>query len=420
MELKGKKVTVLGAGETGLQSALFLAEQGARVYLSELKTEEKLKLETGRLSKAGIEFAFGGHDWNEIRNSELVIISPGICPSVDLYQHIVRARIPIWSEIELAYRFCPSEIIAITGTSGKTTVSHLIRNALLQGGRLVTVCGNIGNAFVREVNSMSPSALAVVEVSSFQLVHIDQFRPHVSVLLNLSANHLDWHADYEEYARAKCRIFKNQGPDDIAVINGTDEECVLRTRDLNVKKVFFDRTQTGDLNRAVVKAVADLYHVDEAITERVLDEFIGLEHRFEDLGTYREVRYINDSKSTTVASLRWALDRAGKGVILIVGGTYKGGDLASLRTDIQRKVRAMIALGASKHLWKDAFSDLIPIHMAASLEEAMDCARRLSHPGETVLFSPACSSFDMFRDYKDRGERFKSILAQWREALAPI
>jgi UDP-N-acetylmuramoylalanine--D-glutamate ligase len=415
---EGKKVSVIGARETGVQSAIFLKQKGASVFLSELKESKEL-LETKKtLDSYGIECEFGHHSWEELKDSDLFIISPGIPPSADIYQKMVRSKIPIWSEIELAYRFCPAQIIAVTGSNGKTTVTTLIRDVLRASGRRAVSCGNIGNSFIGEMERLTPETTAVVEVSSFQLSHIDQFKPSVAVLLNLSPNHMDWHGSFESYAQEKLRIFKNQTAEDYAFINVLDIESMKRTQNLTAQTIYFNSPTCPNPNYAAVRAVAELFHIESQVVDRVLDQFLGLEHRFELAGTFNGVQYVNDSKSTTIASLGWALDRVEKDAVLIAGGRHKGGDFRVLRDLVQKKIKFLVALGESRKEIEAAFSDLVSVYAVESLEEALRAARAATRPGQTVLFSPACASFDMFRDYQDRGKQFKAIISSWEGELS--
>ena len=420
MELTGKKVTVLGGRETGIQSALFLKKKGAHVFLSELKTGKEFLEAKKILESNQIESEFGRHSWEEIEESDLIILSPGIPPTAEIYHQAVRSKIPIWSEIELAYRFSPSELIAITGSNGKTTVTTLIRDVLRVSGRRAVSCGNIGNSFISEVDKLTPETITVVEVSSFQLSHIDQFKPKVSVLLNLSPNHLDWHSSFEDYVETKCRIFKNQTPTDYSVLNSSDPQCLKQSECLTSHVIYFDGQNHSNPNFAAIEQVAKIYEIDPKVVESVLSNFTGLEHRFEDAGTVHGVRYINDSKSTTIASLGWALERVGGKAILIAGGRHKGGDFRVLRDLIRKNVKFLVLIGEAKKEIETAFSDLVSCYLAPTLEEALRVARSASRAGDSILFSPACASFDMFKDYQDRGIQFKTIVSSWRDELASL
>ncbi len=420
MELTGKKVTVLGARETGIQSALFLRKRGANVFLSELKSGREF-LETKKLLESNqIECEFGQHTWEDIQDSDLIILSPGIPPSAAIYQQALRSRIPIWSEIELASRFSPAELIAVTGSNGKTTVTTLIRDVLVAAGRTAVSCGNIGNSYIGEVDKLSPTTITVVEVSSFQLSHIDQFKPRVAVLLNLSPNHLDWHSSFEDYAETKFKIFQNQSQTDYAVLNSADPNCLKRGEQLKSHVVYFDGQSHSNPNFAAIHQVAAIYKIDPQIVESVLQNFTGLEHRYEDAGELHGVRYVNDSKSTTIASLGWALERVGGKTILIAGGRHKGGDFRVLRELVRKNVKFLILIGEAKKEMEAALGDVVSCVSAPTLEEALRVARSVSRTGETVLFSPACASFDMFKDYQDRGVQFKTIVSSWRDELASL
>jgi len=410
MDIKSKSFVVLGAGESGVQSALFLRKRGGRIFLSELKSRDECPDAARLLSEAGVECEFGRHTIDRIRHCDLIVISPGISPRTPIYRAIVQANIPLWSEIELASQFTSSEMIAVTGTNGKTTVTTLIRDILDAGGRSVRSCGNIGNPFIGEIDRLHRSTVVVVEVSSFQLKHVHAFRPHISVLLNLTDNHLDWHKDFNEYAQTKCRIFENQLEKDYAVVNENDPECLARTRKLRCGTVYFNDQEVENLDFAAAIKVGDLYGVDRATTERVIDNFSGLEHRFQDIGIFLGIRFINDSKSTTIASLSWALDRVDRNTILITGGRLKGGDFATLTKKVQSKIREVIALGESQEAIQGAFGKTVRVRTVQSLAEAVDTAKQVARNGETVLFSPACASFDMFRDYIDRGKQFINLV----------
>jgi len=420
ISLEGKKVSIIGAKETGIQSAVFLKQKGALVFLSEIKESREFPEAKKILEAQGIAYEFGGHNWEEMEDSDFFIISPGIPPSAPIYQKMMRSKIPVWSEIELAYRFCPAKIVAVTGSNGKTTVTTLIRDVLRASGHRAVSCGNIGNPFIGEIERLTPETIAVVEVSSFQLSHIDRFKPSVAVLLNLSPNHIDWHGSFETYAEEKLRIFKNQTSEDYAVVNLLDPESMKRTKDLKSQVVYFNGPACLNPNHAAVQAVSGLFQVEPRVVDQVLGQFAGLEHRFEPAGTFNGVRYINDSKSTTIASLGWALDRVENGTVLIAGGRHKGGDFRELRSLIQKKIKFLVALGESKKEIESAFSDLVPVYVVESLEEALRTARAAARSGQTVLFSPACASFDMFRDYQDRGRQFKNIIASWESEFSSM
>ena len=419
MNFEEKRVSVLGARQTGIQSAIFLKKRGATVFVSELRKGKEFVDAQKELESFRIECEFGQHTWEEIEGSDLIVVSPGIPPTAPVYQKAVRSGIPIWSEIELAFRFTPAEVIAVTGSNGKTTVTTLIRDVLQAAGRSAISCGNIGNSFIGEVEHLKPETIVVLEVSSFQLTHIDQFKPHVAVLLNLSPNHIDWHGSFDRYVEMKWRIFRNQNAQDYSLINALDPESLKRAAKLKSQVVYFDGRQNGNPNYAAVEEVGRLYQIDPKMTQSVLENFAGLEHRYEDAGIFCGAKYINDSKSTTIASMGWALDRLEEKVVLIAGGRHKGGDFSVLRDLVRKKVKFLVLIGEAKKEMETAFGDLASTYSTNTLDEALRVARSVSCPGETVLFSPACASFDMFQDYQDRGRQFKAILASWRGELAP-
>lgn len=420
MDLNGKKVTVLGGRETGIQSALFLKKRGANVFLSELKSGKEFLEAKKILDNNQIECEFGQHTWEEIEDSDLIILSPGIPPTAAVYQQAVRSKIPIWSEIELAFRFSPSELIAVTGSNGKTTVTTLIRDVLRAAGKNAISCGNIGNSFISEVERLTAETITVVEVSSFQLSHIEQFKPKVAVLLNLSPNHLDWHSSFDDYAETKSRIFQNQSKTDYSVLNSADPQCLKQSEQLKSQVVLFDGQNHSNPNFAAIEQVAKIYQINPKVVDSVLANFTGLEHRFEDAGSVHGVRYINDSKSTTIASLSWALERVTGKAILIAGGRHKGGDFRVLRDLVRKNVKFLILIGEAKKEIETAFADLVSCYTAPSLEEALRVARSVARSDESVLFSPACASFDMFKDYQDRGLQFKNIISSWQDELASL
>jgi len=342
IELTGKRIVVLGAGESGVQSAFFLKRKGASVFLSELKKASEFGDLEQRLKDAGISCEFGIHTWNRIIASELVIMSPGISPQTAIHKEIEKSGIPMWSEIELAYHFCKGKIIAVTGTNGKTTVTSLIQELLQAEGKQVISCGNIGNSFIREIDRITEDTVVVLEVSSFQLNHVEQFKPYIAILLNVSANHYDWHGGHEAYIRAKCRIFSQQTDRDVAVIHEACRDVVEKMEHLAANVVYFNHGAEANPNHVVVKEIANLFQISSDTVETVIRNFKGIAHRLEKLGTYQGIQYINDSKSTTLASLAWALKHTPGQIVLIVGGRSKGGDFRTLRELVKQKTRISI------------------------------------------------------------------------------
>jgi UDP-N-acetylmuramoylalanine--D-glutamate ligase len=410
MEFRGKRATVLGCGESGFASALLLKEKGADVFVSERNYSQAIQKKCNILQGKDISVELNRHSFRKVKDSDLIIISPGISPQSDFYKKIAATRIPIWSEIELAYQCAKNSfVIAVTGTNGKTTVTYLIKEMLIAAGRRAVSCGNIGTPFTSIVKTLDSQTVVVLEVSSFQLFHTHEFKPHIALLLNLSVNHLDWHSSYGEYVAAKFKLFQNQGPEDIALINGEDVECTKRASSLPGTVDFFKKAPDHNINVSALIKVVALLNIDLAIVNEVFASFPGLEHRYEDLGAIDGLRFINDSKSTTIASLKWALDQVVGKTILIAGGKHKGGDLSVLSDTVSKKVSGLVAIGESKQLFRSIFGRIVPVYMAHDLKDAVRTARHLGGNKGNVLLSPACASFDMFENYKDRGKQFKAI-----------
>lgn len=414
MNVQNKKITVLGLGKSGYESAFFLKKYGAHVFVTESGSDESLKKRAEELKSFGILVEIGKHTKDQILGSEFVVMSPGIPPTSDIYRWLTNSGIPIWSEIELAFRFCKNPIVAVTGTNGKTTVTTLIAKLLNEQGRSAVTCGNIGNPFISEIQNLHEKSIVVLEVSSFQLQNIHQFKPYIAVLLNLTDNHFDWHGNFESYAEAKWRIFENQNAHDFALINTEDFESMKRSSSIRARKIYFDSGEFQNPNFSACYQVLSLFGLDKLKTLEILKNFKGIEHRMEEVASHDGIRYINDSKSTTIASLQWALGRVKQNAVLIMGGKHKGGDFSVLETSIRQKVKSLILIGEATPLIERAFSKTVSITKAPSLQDAVKQARQAAGPGGTVLFSPACASFDMFQNYQDRGQKYKEIIAQFQ------
>lgn len=410
INLRDQPISVVGIGKSGFQSALFLKKQGAQVYLTEKVCSSDHEVKCRELEQLGIEVELGEHNYQKLLKSKLVIISPGISPQTEVYRRILAARIPLWSEIELAYRYSQAPIIAVTGTNGKTTVATLITQLLNEQGVFAVSCGNIGNPFIGEVEKLSSKHVAVVEVSSFQLENIDQFRPRVAVLLNLTDNHFDWHGTFLNYANAKWKIFKNQKSGDFSIINQVDVESQSRSKSLNGSVINFGHQFPGNPNFSACLAVVNALGLNTKKAVETLQKFCGIEHRLELVETNDGFRYINDSKSTTISSLKWALERMENPAVVILGGRHKGGDFRQIQETVMRKAKCLILIGEASQEIEEAYRGILPIQRAGSLRDAVQRARLAAQASETILFSPACASFDMFKNYQDRGNQFKEAV----------
>ncbi|MDP3919890.1 MAG: UDP-N-acetylmuramoyl-L-alanine--D-glutamate ligase [Candidatus Omnitrophota bacterium] len=417
--LPGKKVTVLGLGQSGYESALFLRRQGFDVLVYDDASSEISRGRAGRLLREGICVELGGHSGGSIFGSDWILVSPGIKPAAPIYRDAVARKIPMLSEIEVAWRFCPSrDVIAITGTCGKTTVATLLHRALKTKFPGATLCGNIGDPWIGALEGIGVDQPVIVEVSSFQLQNCQELHPRVSVILNLSPNHLDWHADMGEYVQAKLKAFQNQVSGDHAVFRRRDQLEFFPEYPILAESICFGEDLRGNPNHEVVRTVAAIYGCDVDTVNRILDAFEGIEHRMERVAVVDGVTYVNDSKCTTLSSLEWAIDQMPDArVLLIAGGRPKAHDFVRLRNKIRQKAREIFVMGEAAPLLRDSWDGLCPVRVVNDLSTALESARSAARTGDTILLSPACASFDMFDSYQDRGRQFKEWVAQ---AGAPL
>ena len=452
--LKGVAVSVIGAGRSGVAAAGLLVSAGARPLVSEFGT---VKAKTAEQMRAlGVPFEEGGHS-ERVFEAELCVVSPGIPRIVPIIQEMEARGISVVSEIELASWFCRARIIGITGTDGKTTTATLIHRICeadgeQQGYRAFSV-GNIGTPFSSEVFGMEPDDIAVLELSSYQLEGCSSFRPNIAVLTNITPDHMDrYGGDIHAYARAKFRIHASQQAGDTLIYNHDDPllrahfegdgpwpfrvvRTGLKAESLEGEAEDFVSVADGwivirtaglteqfmpvdEVMKPGFRGEHNLYNVlssvaaaraagvrDDAV-RRSLSEFGGVEHRQEFVGSFCGVDWINDSKATNVNAMRQALQTVPAGMVLIAGGRDKGNDYASIAELVKEKVSCIVAIGESRGKIAEAFRGVVPVFEAASLHEAVELARQSARPGGSVLFSPACSSFDMFSDFEDRGRQF--------------
>ncbi|MFH1360072.1 MAG: UDP-N-acetylmuramoyl-L-alanine--D-glutamate ligase [Candidatus Omnitrophota bacterium] len=415
MDLKGKKVTAIGLARSGLAIAQLTHRLGGLARISEQSDQkDKKDLWDHFPHKDQVQVEWGGHTRAFIQESDYVILSPGVRRDAPCVQWAKEKHIPVWGEIEFAYRFCKAPIVAVTGSNGKTTVSTLIREILVRAGRKVILCGNIGTPCSSYVLDCESKDIVVMEVSSFQLESIVDFRPFVAVFLNFSQNHLDRHKDNEEYFQAKKRIFQNQTENDFAVLNFQDPLIQALHSDIKSKVVYFNEPGTGqngkNPNHLAALKVAGIFQVDEKISRQVVREFGGVEHRLEYVRCIRGVHFINDSKSTTAESGRWALESISDPIIMICGGRDKNINFAPLRDLVSQKVKKMILIGEAKQKLKNTFGDVVNTKECTSLKEAVLAAQKAAAQGDTVVLSPMCASFDMFKNFEERGTVFKELV----------
>ncbi len=443
-DVAGQRVTVVGAARSGIAAAELLAARGARVTLTDTRAE----LEVADLLRAqGIAIELGGHSTDTFARADLVVLSPGVPPDQPVIQATRARGVPVIAEIELASRWLQGRIIAVTGTKGKSTTTALTGRILEAGGFEATVGGNIGDALSAQVARSTPGTLHVVEVSSFQLEQIRTFHPWIAVLLNFSPDHLDRHRTVEAYAAAKRRIFENQVAGDWAVANAADAAAVEMAGAARATKRWFARDRTLESGTVVESGwivdrqaagrerlvplaaihllgphlVADvmaavtvgrLAGVAPAAMTAAVESFRGLEHAMELVGARDGVRFVNDSKATNVEAALRSIESFDRGLVPIIGGRFKGGDLTRLREPLRARAKAVVAIGEAAPLVQRALEGATDVHASPSLDAAVERAFEMARPDGVVLLAPACASFDMFRDYAERGRVFKDAVAR--------
>jgi len=413
---KNKRITVVGLARSGLACANLLFKLGAEVSVTDNHANEAIRQTLIQLKTKDIKFELGRHSHDFIRGRDLIITSPGVPYNA---QPLIWARefnIPVISEIEFSWMLCPGKVIAVTGSNGKTTVTTLIGKVLEVVGKKVFVCGNTGKPFAGEVEKIEDGDFVSLEVSSFQLETIDKFKPEVAVILNFSQNHLDRHKDMQEYLDVKKRIFMNQDGDNYLVLNYQDAVVKGLAKESSSKVVYFQEEQGLNPNQAAVLSVASIFGIPLDTCLDVFRQFRGVEHRLELVAEINNIDFINDSKSTTVEATLWALKMLKRPVVLIAGGRDKNLDYSPISDLLRQKAKAVVLIGEAKHKIRQALSKFSPILDAVSMDEAVSLAFNMAGPGDCILLSPMCASFDMFSDYEERGIVFKRIIADLAKA----
>lgn len=439
---RGKHVFVVGAGTSGFASALRLVGEGGQVTLLDERPRESVERTLGRPIPARVAFLQGRMSAKAARGADLVILSPGVPREKLPLSALARAGTPVWGELELGYRLFRGKVAAVTGTNGKSTVTTLVGEMAARAFPRVFVGGNLGVPFAAAGGEEMD--WAVVEASSFQLESIDAFHPRVAVLLNLTEDHRDRYPDFSSYASAKMEIFRNQGAGDVAVLNGDDPEVTARAGAVRAEKRWFSLSRSLDRgafrngeeilfrdgtseerypcsllrirglqnleNALAAVASARSMGIPGAAVRECLAAFPGLPHRVEFVRTVRGVSYVNDSKGTNVGAVLKCLEGFAGPVVLIAGGRDKGIDFRPLRDALSRKARAAVLIGEARDRMGREIAGAVPVHTAASLEEAVRAAAAQARPGDAVVLSPACSSFDMFRSFEERGEAFREAV----------
>jgi len=432
---------VLGLARTGCEVARFLSSQGAEVVASDCRGEKELSSEMNSLTGLPIHYLLGGNEPHWVEGVDALVPSPGVPSDNPLLRQAKRNGIEILSEIELAYRFLKPPLVAITGTNGKTTTTTLIGEMLNEAGRKTFVGGNIGFPLIAFVSE--DWEWGVVEVSSFQLEWTEQFHPRIAVLLNLSEDHLDRYAGFATYAEVKGRIFSAQTNQDLAVLNREDPWVWSLRERVRARVISFgwDEVSQGvfatgshlvwreenneehfSLSRVRIQGIHNVENLMAAIAvgkflgvpaddiQRVIERFPGLEHRHEFVREKDGVRFYNDSKGTNVGAVVKALASFSSPVILICGGVDKGGGYGILEAEVKAKVKRLILFGAAKETIQKALGHLTDTTVVEDLESGVQEAWQSAVAGDVVLLSPACSSFDMFQNYAERGKAFKALV----------
>ncbi|MCX5699331.1 MAG: UDP-N-acetylmuramoyl-L-alanine--D-glutamate ligase [Candidatus Omnitrophica bacterium] len=407
---KNKKITIVGLARSGVACANLLHRLGAIVSVTEIKDDPQSRQARAKLCSSEIKVELGKHSQDLIKQADAVVISPGVPLNSSCVNWAKEFNKLLISEIEVASILCPAQVIAVTGSNGKTTVTTLIGKVLAAARKKVFVCGNIGNPFCADLEKMREGDFVVLEVSSFQLETIKDFKPKIALILNLTPNHLDRYNNLEEYLNAKKRIFMNQDRNDFLVLNADDHLLSAAASQANSKVVFFTKEEGFNPNQSAVIAVGRILRVELKKMQKVLQEFKGIQHRLEEVVEINGVKFINDSKATTADSAIWAISNITSPIILIAGGRHKGIDYRVILDVAKDKVKQAFLIGEAKDIIASDLNGGFPINKVDTLKEAVTKAYLSARPGYSVLLSPMCSSYDMFTDYEERGRAFKKIV----------
>lgn len=441
-ELNGRKVTVVGLGITGIRTLEFLKRMGSRITVVDMKSKDKISSEAENALNFAERCYLGENPEDAYADADLIIISPGVPYDMEILEKQRNRGIPVLGEIEFAYRYIDKPIIAITGTNGKTTTTSMIGYFLCLSGIKAFIGGNIGRPLIEFLNN--GWEIAVVEVSSFQLESIYKFRPKIAVLLNITEDHIDRHKSFENYIRLKSRIFENQKEDDFAVIN-FDDENVKRVSDAVRSQIIYFTKDTRHLGekmvvfngRSIMSSIEGspheyslekfqlkgVHNIENLMAVIATSEIMGLKrdeiqlgietfkavpHRIEFVEEIKGVKFYNDSKGTNVNSVLKAIESFNEKIILIAGGRDKGGDFSILKDKVREKVKALVLIGEARYKIRDALHEVATAEFAETMDEAVKRAFMIAEPGDVVLLSPGCASFDMFSNYEERGDVFKN------------
>ncbi len=454
MELKGKKVTVLGLGRSGMAAAELLLKKGADVFLTEKQSTPEISEKAETIRKMGADVEIGQHSNEKALAGDVIVKSPGIPMESEIISMAFRKRIEVIDELELASRFMKGRIIAVTGSNGKSTTASIIQHILVSAGKKSVLCGNIGYPAAKAVMESPDSDYFVTEVSSYQLEALLSFKPFIAVLTNITPDHLERHGTVENYATAKSRIFMNQTDDEHAVFNGSDRRCVFAAEKSGAKKYRFGWTEPetqgafmdgdkmilklegykrlfmsssetvlrGDHNTENIMAAvvaSSLCGMNDKIIKKGICSFEGLEHRLEFVTDISGILFYNDSKATnedsSVKSLKSFPEE--RNIVLVLGGRDKGSSYESLLNEVRKKVKRLVLIGENREKLENIFSGTTELISCGSMEEAVVRGSVGLKRGDIFLLAPACASFDMFRDFEERGKLFKEAVKRLKEGV---
>jgi UDP-N-acetylmuramoylalanine--D-glutamate ligase len=447
MELKNKRVLVVGLGKSGKSAALFLRDRGAQVTVSDSRSAEALAGEIPALLDAGVMVETGGHGLLTFRRQDLIVVSPGVPYDTPELKQVRAFGLPIIGELELASRFLQGQVVAITGSNGKTTTTALLGKIFADAGGPTLVGGNIGTPVIDLIPQSTPQTTSVLEVSSFQLETVEQFRPHIAVVLNITQDHLDRHGSFENYAAMKARITSQQTADDFFVLNAEDKPTQMLAARTKAQVFWFSGRRAikqgafvhGEsvvflpregakpepvmpLAEIPLKGAHNVENVLAAVCAARLGgvsaesirasvaSFKAVEHRLEFVATVRGVQYFNDSKATNVDATKKALEAFPGGVHLILGGKDKNSDYTELANLLRARVKTVYTIGSAAEKIERHLAGVVKIVSAGTLDAAVRQAAQLAVAGDVVLLAPACASFDQFTSYEHRGRVFKELV----------
>jgi len=454
MDLNGKRVLVVGLGRSGVASALFLKSRGARVTVSDAKSEDQLRKEIPALLDHGIAVETGGHGERTFKNQDLIVVSPGVPVDAEPISQARALGQDILGEIELAAEFLQGQIVAITGSNGKTTATTLTGEILSAGGLKTLVGGNIGTPAISLVPQATPETVTVLEVSSFQLETIRHFRPKIAVVLNVTPDHLDRHRTFAAYVDAKARVFENQQGEDFAVLNADDATCVELAGRTRAQVFWFSRKREVEQGAFVRKgkvvfrragseqevmpaseiSLKGSHNLENALAAACAGALMGceagkigdairnfkaVEHRLEYVATVRGVEYYNDSKATNVDATIKALESFPANVHLILGGKDKGSDYTVLNDLLRERAKCVYTIGAAAEKIQSQIKGMTASVHTGTIESAVKQAAASARPGDVVLLAPACASFDQFQNYEHRGRVFKELVLALQAETPP-